>query len=246
MGEARDLRLLPLAASVWGAALLGVYVAGAAWIVAVGCLGGAALLMCVLARDRRRSQAVRGGLAVVALVTMAAVSTSIAFASPARDRAVEADGPVVEVIGDVTSSASIGRDGRLWFEVQTRSIGIRDRPVAIAAPVRIGVDPADGFDLGATIRVVGEAAATEPGERATLVLFASDAEILRPAEGIFAVAAEARHGFVERAIRLPEPGAGLLPGLAVGDTRAVSAQLNEDMRASGLSHLTAVSGDIVT
>jgi predicted membrane metal-binding protein len=44
---------------------------------------------------------------------------------------------------------------------------------------------------------------------------------------------------------LPEPGAGLLPGLAVGDTRAVSPELNADMRTSGLSHLTAVSGDII-
>lgn len=44
---------------------------------------------------------------------------------------------------------------------------------------------------------------------------------------------------------LPESGAGLLPGLAVGDTRAVSIELNDEMRTSGLSHLTAVSGEIV-
>ena len=58
------------------------------------------------------------------------------------------------------------------------------------------------------------------------------------------MAADARSAFIERSTRLPEPGAGLLPGLAVGDTRAVSTELNDDMRTSGLSHLTAVSGDM--
>ena len=37
-------------------------------------------------------------------------------------------------------------------------------------------------------------------------------------------------------------GAALLPGLVLGDTRAQSAQLVDDLRVSGLSHLTAVSG----
>ncbi|MFF1542153.1 ComEC/Rec2 family competence protein, partial [Microbacterium sp. NPDC058269] len=60
----------------------------------------------------------------------------------------------------------------------------------------------------------------------------------------FGVAAALKHAFVERSLRLPEPGAGLLPGLA-GDTRAVTPELNDDMRTSGLSHLTAVAGDNV-
>lgn len=37
-------------------------------------------------------------------------------------------------------------------------------------------------------------------------------------------------------------GAALLPGLVLGDTRAQSAQLVDDLRVSGLSHLTSVSG----
>jgi hypothetical protein len=41
--------------------------------------------------------------------------------------------------------------------------------------------------------------------------------------------------------RLPAP-AELLPRLAVGDVRAVSADLDAAMKASELSHLTAVSG----
>ena len=41
---------------------------------------------------------------------------------------------------------------------------------------------------------------------------------------------------------LPEASAALLPGLAVGDTGAMSAELHDDFRAAGLAHLTAVSG----
>ena len=39
----------------------------------------------------------------------------------------------------------------------------------------------------------------------------------------------------------PEPG-GLLPGLVIGDTSRLDPALEEDFRATGLTHLTAVSG----
>ncbi|WP_324278205.1 ComEC/Rec2 family competence protein [Blastococcus brunescens] len=41
---------------------------------------------------------------------------------------------------------------------------------------------------------------------------------------------------------LEPPAAGLLPGLVVGDTRALDPVLEEDFRRAGLAHLTAVSG----
>lgn len=126
--------------------------------------------------------------------------------------------------------------------MQLSGIGPPGESQRVAAPVRVGVDPAPGFDMGSGIRVLGQAASTDAGERSALVLFASTAEVERPASGLLAVAADLKQDFVARSLRLPEPGAGLLPGLAVGDTRAVSAGLNDDMRASGLSHLTAVSG----
>ncbi|MFK4759791.1 ComEC/Rec2 family competence protein [Microbacterium sp. ZW T5_45] len=240
--DRRDLRLLPVAVCVWGSALLGVFVPSSAAIALLSCLLGAAMGVVLLVIAGRRSGARRGGLPIVVLVAAAAVSLSVVAAMPSRTAAAEVDGRVVEVVAEISSSASIGRDGRLWFDAETSSIGGRSMPAAVVAPVRIGVDPADGFDLGARIRVVGEALGTDAGERAALVVFASEAEVVRPAEGVFAVAADARTAFIERATRLPEPGAGLLPGLAVGDTRAVSTELNDDMRASGLSHLTAVSG----
>ncbi|WP_312167781.1 hypothetical protein [Microbacterium sp.] len=195
-----------------------------------------------IALKRRERTASRAGLIVTLLAAAAAVSVTALTALPARDSAASWDGRVVEATGEVTSSASVGRDGRLWMEIQLVAIGSPGSVCAASAPARVGIDPADGFDLGARVSVIGEAAATGPGERAALVVFASSASVERPASGVFAVAAELRSIFIDRAQRLPEPGAGLLPGLAVGDTRAVSQELTEQMKASGLSHLTAVSG----
>ncbi|WP_430592815.1 ComEC/Rec2 family competence protein [Humidisolicoccus flavus] len=53
---------------------------------------------------------------------------------------------------------------------------------------------------------------------------------------------ELRVAFLELSEQLPLPGGGLVPGLAIGDTARVSDALETAMLASGLSHLTAVSG----
>mgnify|MGYP003365393909 CR=1 FL=1 len=222
-------------------ALLGVFAPMAAgWCVLAGVVGAAVVLAAMLRRPVVQASA--AGVVLVVLAAVAAVSITVMVAMPARDSAASWDGRVVEVTGEVTSSASVGRDGRLWMEVQLTGIGSPGSVRAASAPVRVGIDPADGFDLGAMLRVKGEAAATDPGERSALVVFASSASVEVPASGVFAIAAGLRSVFIDRAQRLPEPGAGLLPGLAVGDTRAVSTELNDDMRTSGLSHLTAVSG----
>lgn len=234
-----DVRLLPVALGVWIAALLAVFCPPMTWWLAGGCGIGVVI---VLVGAGRRGAATGAGLALVMLAAMAAVLVTVGLALPARVQATESGGRVVEVIAGVTSSASVGQDGRLWFEAQTVSIGARGQPRSVSVPVRIGVEPGDGFDLGAVVRVVGEAEAADAGERSVLVVYTSEAEVVQPAGGIFGVAAGLRRTFVERAAGLPEPGAGLLPGLAVGDTRAVSEALNDDMRSTGLSHLTAVSG----
>ncbi|MFJ6531129.1 ComEC/Rec2 family competence protein [Microbacterium sp. NPDC091662] len=241
----RDLRLLPLAVAVWIVALLCVLFPAVAW----GCVGACLLVAAgALASVLRRrihlhgDSRARGSLTVVVLAVMAAAAASVGFALPAREAAMGWDARVVEITAQVTSSASVGRDGRLWFEAVASMLGAPGRAAPSAAPVRLGVVPAEGFDLGATVRVVGESSATDAGERSALVVFASDAEVISPAPGVFGAAATIKGVFVERSSRLPEPGAGLLPGLAVGDTRAVTPELNDDMRTSGLSHLTAVSG----
>jgi len=239
----RDLRMPTVACVAWASALLCVFVPGAAWWCAGGGIVCAAACAVELARRQSATGgAVRGGVLVVLTATAAAVALSAACAAPGRQEAASWAGRVVEAVGTVASSASIGDDGRLWIDVHLSAIGSPDRLSEVSAPVRVGIDGGAGYDLGATVRVRGETASTDVGERAALVVFASASVVERPASGVFAVAAELKRAFRERSVRLPEPGAGLLPGLAIGDTTAVDATLDDDMRASGLSHLTAVSG----
>ncbi|MFD5215079.1 ComEC/Rec2 family competence protein [Microbacterium sp. NPDC058345] len=245
----KDLRSAVLAVVVWVAALLTICFPAIALPGALCCVAVAGVLVVVARRRRGSVPAVRShagatsaGLVVLAVLCGAGVGVVVAAAQPQRALLAESDGRAVEAVVQVASSASIGDDGRLWFDAVTVELGAPGRLVAVAAPVRVGIAPIDGADLGATVRVMGQGKATDPFERAGLVVFGSSAELVRPASGVFAVAASTRAGFVARVATLPEPGAGLLPGLAVGDTRAVSAELDDAMLASGLSHLTAVSG----
>lgn len=239
--RARDLRLVPVAVAVWASALVCVFIPHAAWWATGVCLAVGIGTLCRLARAQGEDRP-GGGLLAVTSIAMAAVAMTAGFATPKRDAAADLDGRVIEVTAEISSSSSVGSDGRLWFDAQSSLAGAVGAPDPLSVPLRIGADQMPGLDLGTVVRVTGNAMATDPGERAALVLFATRIEIAQPAQGAFGVAAAVREDFVERATRLPEPGAGLLPGLAVGDTRAVSEELNAAMITSGLSHLTAVSG----
>ena len=233
----RDLRLVPVASVAWAAALACVFVPALGWWMLVFALVVGAV--CVVAARGRISWS---PLAALSCAAAAAVALTCALTVPARASVSEFDGRVVTVEADVTSSSTTGVDGRSWFDAQTVRLGPKGSERELSLAVRIGTDELDGAALGARIRVTGQVMATEPSERAALVVFATSAEVIAPAVGVFAIAAATRTDFVTRAVRLPEPGAGLLPGLAVGDTTAVSAELNDAMLTSGLSHLTAVSG----
>lgn len=240
----KDLRTSLLAVILWVVALLCILLPVLALPLAAAC--GAGAVLAVIARRATRHPAsgssVNNGLVVLILLCCAVVGLSVVAAQPQRALLAQSDGRAVEAVVTVSSSASVGSDGRLWFDGQTSEAGAPGALETLSAPVRVGVESLDGVDLGAVLRVTGQAKGTAPAEHAGLVIFASRVQVLAPASGIFAVAASTRADFVVRATRLPEPGAGLLPGLAVGDTRAVSEQLNAAMIASGLSHLTAVSG----
>jgi len=55
-------------------------------------------------------------------------------------------------------------------------------------------------------------------------------------------AGSVRDGLRNASEVVPQPAGGLIPALAVGDTSLLDAQLVEQFRATGMTHLTAVSG----
>ena len=197
--------------------------------------------------------AVRRAFVVVVLAAAAStsVATHVAAAQPARASvaglALEG-GRAVDVRAEVVGKVERRADGSLSFAAYASRFQTGDtaRDVAVEIAVRADLDDVDALatlDVGAVVEVHGTAKPSYAGERAVLVVWASrGVEVVRPPWGAAAVAAELRRGLVRAVDGLPGIGAGLVPGLAVGDTSVVAPGLDEAMKAASLSHLTAVSG----
>lgn len=97
--------------------------------------------------------------------------------------------------------------------------------------------------IGTTVRLAGTLRLTEPGDAAAALFFGRGPPqtIAAPPDWL-AFFGDLRAGFASGAADLPGQGGDLLPGLAIGDTTAVTPALDSAMKTSSLSHLTAVSG----
>jgi competence protein ComEC len=237
-----DLRLLPVAVLAWIGAGVAVSVPGSPWTLAAAVglwvLAGLVALL-------RLPKAWRG-LLVLALAGAALATTSVVAHAPARSPGVLVEaahaGRVVGFVVEVTGRAV---DGHVpGIALSARVAGTTSE---LSTPVLVFGDRGDnairGARIGSLLRVTGTIAATEPGDSAAFLVFlrghASRAGAPAP---LLAVADAVRRDFREAASGLPGDGGDLLPGLAIGDTSSVSPALDDAMKTSSLSHLTAVSG----
>lgn len=237
--------MVAIAVACWLAALLSVVVPAIALGVAVGTV---ALVATGLAVWRRVACREVCAIAVLACAASGAVAGHVALAQQGRVAAAEFAAGGGRAIGiDLAVTSKVERRGdALWFDAEASAMRRGDETLLGVAPVTVSV-PADAvigekLDLGSVAVLSGSATAGDPGDRAVLVVFAREAEVLGAPPALLGIAASLRDAFVERASTLPPPGSMLLPGLAVGDTRAVSDELDEAMKAASLTHLTAVSG----
>jgi competence protein ComEC len=224
-------------------------VATGLWVVTFLLLAAAGALPRWMPRaDVRRHVVV---IVILAIASAAAAASHVALAQPPREAATELaidGGRAITVEATVTGKVERRAGGSVAFDaVATRIIiGSDIHPVEVAVVVQVNPDEVDdrgSLDVGAVIEARGTARPAMPGDRAVLNVSASRGiTVLSPPAGLLAVAAHLRQGLVAAVDGLPAPGAGLVPGLAVGDTSAVSTQLDADMKQSSLSHLTAVSG----
>jgi competence protein ComEC len=241
-------RLVPVVAVAWA-------VAGAATIVPslsglVGLTAWTVMIAALVTLVRRP----RVWVLVLVLAAAAAgvVASHVALAQPARTalsslainggRAVEI---TARVVGKVERRAATGQ---LSFDAVASEVATGSRGRAVDLPVSVAVlpddvDRPDLLDVGSVVRVRGTARGSDPGERPVALVSASGGvEVLERPSGPAAWAAALRDGLLNATRGLPDPGGGLVPGLAVGDTSLVAAELDAAMKRSSLSHLTAVSG----
>lgn len=124
------------------------------------------------------------------------------------------------------------------------------RPDGLRVPVRLvpaGDEPRRVvLPAGTVLDVRGPLQQDEAGATTAFVLFVrGDLRVVDGPHGVLGASAVARAAFVTVTADLPEPGATLLRGLAIGDRSGLDPLTEQAMETSALTHLTAVSGDTV-
>ena len=246
-----DVRLVPAALAAWAAVGTGI-LAGAVVALALA-VGSVLASVVVLARHRHRAWAA-GLLAVLVVVTAFALATAL------RSHAVSTN-PITAGTGRSTTVELVLTDDPKAL----RGAALPGAPprVLVAADLVSSADhahlggavvvlaPADGWAgllPGQHVRVRGEVAAPQRLDLTVAALQVGGApEVIGEPSVAQRAAGSLRTGLREAAARTLRPdSAGLLPGLVVGDTSALSDDLVADAKVAGLTHLTAVSGTNIT
>ncbi|MCR8694817.1 DNA internalization-related competence protein ComEC/Rec2 [Rhodococcus pyridinivorans] len=250
-----DARLVPCALAAWAVTLLGLYTG---WrivtAVAVAAVVGCAVTVRLVAAGRIP----RGG----ARILLAALAVVAGFGPAAGLRMWAADqhpiasaaergawaGVVLVPTDDPRRIRAAAFDDTPRVRIPARlehvTVGGRSMDtggsVVVFAPADSWGDLLPGQSVTARVRV---APYTGPGTTVA-VLRAENAPTAvgpPPVWQRWAGTARDRLAQVSSAV-LPADRAGLLPGLVVGDTTALTDEVREDFRVAGLTHLTAVSG----
>ncbi|QGN57698.1 DUF4131 domain-containing protein [Nostocoides sp. HKS02] len=259
-----DLRMLVPAMAGWavGAAALGLPPQANAAAAAV--LAVAALLL-VRRRRGRRVRPTPGaapipGASWVPLLALVFAAVSVVLTAAAAQSALHETGPVralaaehaaVVITGRVTSdpmlvSAHLG-GATVRLTVDVHEVTGRGRQARVSTPVRvIGDESWQAVRWHETIRARGTLIPADPGEEVVAVFrpLARPSPVAPP--GLVPRAADhLRAGLRRAAEPLPADARGLIPALVIGDTSRTPADLTEAMLATGMTHLSAVSGSNV-
>ncbi|TQJ32063.1 ComEC/Rec2 family competence protein [Microbacterium sp. SLBN-146] len=249
------VRLVPVVLTSWGVALWTTHNGDAPLLSVTFWVLGVVVVLCLAVLSglgvRRRGVRHAAAIIVLALACGAAVATHVTIGAHDRSTLAEAaldGGRAIDVRATVSGKIEHRVDGSVTFDVVVQEVtaGADARRVHGDAVIRIDPDdvssPPGTLDVGAVVSARGSAVPGRVGARAVWELRASELEVISPASGLLGGAAALRQGLVAATSGLPDPGAGLVPGLSVGDTSAVDPTLDEAMKQSSLSHLTAVSG----
>ncbi|MGH3675858.1 MAG: ComEC/Rec2 family competence protein [Mycobacterium sp.] len=245
-----DLRLVPAALTSWAVTAAGILwpVGGVivALLVAMAVTVGAAACG---SGGRGLGAAVRTAGAGTVGVLLAGLGFAVAVQLRVDDLRhhpiVDRYGTVAAVIVTPSESPRSLGGGRMMFRGSLRFVGpdeMSGRVVVFTSVLGFGELTA-GQPAAFTARI------TRPSRRdlTVAVLSATGEPTLGEAAGIQRAAHRVRTTFTDAArSALPTVQAAMLPALVLGDTSALTSQTTAEFRASGLTHLTAVSGANVT
>lgn len=245
-----DLRLVPAAVTTWT-----VTAAGILWQVggSVAAVALAVIATATIGRwgSGRRESGVDVGAVVTGVVAVTVVGVGFAVAVALRVEElrhhpiVERYGTLAAVVVTPTETPRPLGGGRTMFRGSLLRIGDSE----MSGRVVVFTRAVEFTELTAGRPASFRARIGRPTRRdlTVAVLSATGEPKLGDAAAIDRIAHDVRAGFADAArVALPADEAAMLPALVLGDTSTLTAQTTAEFRASGLTHLTAVSGANVT
>ncbi len=242
-----DLRLLPAAVAAWAGMWLATSGSTSALVVAgivavgIGAMGVA------------RSARIATIAAVVLLGSLMAGSLRAHALTTGPVAELAADRAVVSLVArittepqTVTSNLGWGDQVRVGAEVlqldgRGQAWSVRQNVTIEASGDRVQVWT--GAQVGSTVAFDGRLGRAEVADGVAAVVRAlSVPEIVAEPDVWLTAVAAVRAGLREASSQLPDDRRALVPALTLGDTSQVSRQLSDQFRATGLTHLMAVSG----
>lgn len=267
-----DVRLLLPALVAWAA--LAILLPRSAGALRTGALGGAALGVLALLGSLRLKRRARGPArrrresataAALRSLALTGCCLAIVLGAAAGHAAVRTSGPVPDWAADravARVEAQVLTEPRLVerpagqgpaqsfvvVRAQLTAVQARGQQAAVRTPVLIFAEPDLVSDLAWRDRftATGRFGPAEPGAD-VVATFALVGEPQRVGErGSVLSAAQAARERLQRSVDpLPADARGLIPGLVIGDTSLTPPDLTEAMLATGMTHLSAVSGSNV-
>jgi competence protein ComEC len=253
VAERPDLRLVPAAAATWAGVLLGLAVPLLFLVVAAAGATMAALAVGRLVRSRPAR--------IAALVALACLATGLLLgagraatlrAGPVDDLA--AQGAAVRVTGVLTTdpqmrTTAADRPPYVIARLRVESVTGRGITTAVRTPVLVLGASTDWTSLlpGQQVSAAGRLAPADRFGSVAAILRVRDPPRVHGPPGLASSLTEPlRSGLREAVDELADAPRGLVPALVIGDESRLPASLRADMVATGLTHLTAVSGTNVT
>ena len=243
-----------LGAAAWLGAVAGTLATGRA--LAAVLVGSVVVAAGVALAGRRRGAVV---VAVAALLLVAVTAGAVAALradriehNPVADLA--ADGAAVTAVGTVASDPHVVAGGpqsfageQVVWRLTVRQVTGRGRTLDLVAPVLVMGDADDPrVPLGATVRLHGRLLSALDRDLAALLRPSGEAEVLEPPGPWWRAAGAVRQALRDSVAHRPADQRALVPALVDGDDAEVDPSLQDAFRATGLTHLLAVSGTNLT
>lgn len=250
-----DLRLLPVAAALWAGTLAGLHMSTRYALVLCGVLCALAIGVLMSGRSPRARQTLLAmAMACIVVGLLAGVSRAVHVRQGPVAQLAEQEA-FTRVKGVVTADPQLRRrtsgpaesaaaSRYVLVKLQIDEITGRGITAGVRTPVFAMTNDLSWMDVrpGQRFRSAGRLSPADGGDVAAFLRIRGAPELVGPPSVVARMTEPPRAALREAVAAVPQPQRGLIPGMVVGDESLMTEELREQMRATGLAHLTAVSG----